>query len=176
MCLDSSVVLLISLKQKKIQKISMTSDIIIRSTEYQVQQNISLSWFSFEQNCNLVGKKLRYPLPRHSFSTKFSPVTSMITCKDSSVAHLYYVHMNSIVIPKFSLQDSWATPVSVSGLQKLPHSAVYDPASVYQLSTAAPSARACACTCACAGSSLYRRSARTHAHARAHAHTSQKSR
>ena len=46
----------------------------------------------------------------------------------------------TIVIPKFSLQDSWATPVSVSGLQKLPHSAVYDPASVYQLSTAAPSA------------------------------------
>ena len=67
---------------------------------------------------------------------------------------------------KFSLQDLWATPVSVSRLQKLPHSAVYDPASVYQLSTAAPSALA-PVRGACAGSSLYRR---PHARTRAGTH------
>ena len=68
---------------------------------------------------------------------------------------------------KFSLQDLWATPVSVSRLQKLPHSAVYDPASVYQLSTAAPSAlspvRARAQAQAYTG-------ARTHARTRARTH------
>ena len=68
MFLDSSVDLLISLKNQKIQKASTTSDINIESRDSQVQQNISYSWFSFEQSC-LLGKKLRYPLPRHSFNS-----------------------------------------------------------------------------------------------------------
>jgi hypothetical protein len=60
--------------------------------------------------------------------------------------------MNSLKCPKSKLLSHCHTKLqsprfmgnpcfSVSGLQKLFHSAVYDPASVYQLSTAAPSAQ-----------------------------------
>ena len=49
------------------QKTSMTFDINIESRDNQVQQNISPNWFS--GHCTSVGeKKLRYPLPRHSFN------------------------------------------------------------------------------------------------------------
>ena len=78
MFLDSSVALLISLKNQKIQKTSMTSDINIESRDSQVQQNVSISWFSFEQRLRLWGLKFKYPLPRHSFisgdlSSKMNP-------------------------------------------------------------------------------------------------------
>ena len=69
MFLDSSVDLLISLKNQKIQKASRISDINIESRDSQVQQNVSISWFSFEQRCTFWGLKLRYPLPRHSFNS-----------------------------------------------------------------------------------------------------------
>ena len=68
MCLDCSVALLISLKIKNIQKRSTTFDINIPRRDSHIQQNISPNWISFEQSCDLVEIKLRYPLPRHSFN------------------------------------------------------------------------------------------------------------
>ena len=50
------------------QKRSTTFDINIPRRDSHVQQNISPNWFSLEQSCDLVEKKLRYPLPRHSFN------------------------------------------------------------------------------------------------------------
>ena len=67
MCLDSSVAFLISLNIKNIKKRSTIFDISIPRRDSHTQQNISPNGFSLEQSCDLVEKKLRYPLPRHSF-------------------------------------------------------------------------------------------------------------
>ena len=104
MFLDSSVAMLISLKNQKIQKTSITSDCNIKSRDSQDQQNISFSWFSFEQSCTL-GKKLRYPLPRHSFNS--GDLSAKMNIHENIGSKKFNDIMNLAKTWKWKLFQSW---------------------------------------------------------------------
>ena len=106
--LDSSVALLISLKNQKIQKASRTSDINIESRDSQVQQKFSISWFSFEHRCTFLrlwGLKFRYPLPRHSFNS--GDLSSKMNIHESIGSRKFNDIMNLAKTWKWKLFQSW---------------------------------------------------------------------